>query len=98
MTGEVTEHPDAPATPQPPQIPQVVSRFQAFAALDDAGLLNAVEALMANPATPSRAKLAWATAQEFERGSPTIAALAGQIGLTDVQIDDLFIVAAGIKA
>lgn len=81
-----------------PSVPQVVSRFQAFAALDDAGLLNTVEALMSNPATPSRAKLAWATAQEFERASPTIAALAGHIGLTDEQIDQLFIAAAGIKA
>lgn len=98
VTGEITEHPDAPVTPQPPQIPQVVSRFQAFAALDDAGLLNTVEALMSNPATPSRAKLAWATAQEFERVSPTIAALAGQIGLTAAQIDQLFIDAAKIKA
>lgn len=81
-----------------PSVPQVVSRFQAFAALDDAGLLNTVEVLMSNPVTPSRAKLAWATAQEFERGSPTIAALAGQIGLTAAQIDKLFIDAAKIKA
>lgn len=92
--GNTPEAADVPA----PAVPQVVSRFQAFAALDDAGLLNTVEVLMSNPVTPSRAKLAWATAQEFERASPTIAALAGHIGLTDEQIDQLFIAAAGIKA
>lgn len=53
---------------------------------------------MALPETPVLAKLAWADAQEFERGSPTIAALAGQIGLTEAQIDQLFMDAAGIKA
>lgn len=81
-----------------PSVPQIVSRFQARAALHLAGLLDDVEAMMALPETPVLAKLAWADAQEFERGSPTIAALAGQIGLTEEQIDQLFIAAAGIKA
>ncbi len=81
-----------------PSVPQVVSRFQARAALHLAGLLDDVEAMMALPETPVLAKLAWADAQEFERGSPTIAALAGQIGLTEAQIDQLFMDAAGIKA
>lgn len=54
--------------------------------------------MMAAPETPALAKLAWADAQEFERASPTIAALAGQISLTDAQLDELFITAAGIKA
>lgn len=79
-------------------VPPVVSRFQARAALHLAGLLDDVEAMMALPETPVLAKLAWADAQEFERGSPTIAALAGQIGLTEAQIDQLFMDAAGIKA
>ncbi len=81
-----------------PSVPQVVSRFQARAALHLAGLLDDVEAMMALPETPVLAKLAWADAQEFERESPTIAALAGQIGLTDAMVDELFITAAGIKA
>lgn len=99
QTGEVTEHPDAPPPPPaPPAIPQSVSRFQARAALHLAGLLDDVEALMTAPDTPALAKLAWADAQEFERQSPTIAALAGAVGLTEQDIDALFITAAGIKA
>ncbi len=97
-TGELTEHPDAPATPQPPQIPQVVSRFQARVALHLAGLLDAVEALMAAPETPALAKLAWADAQEFKRNSPTVQAMAAAIGLTEAQLDELFTTAAGIDA
>lgn len=81
-----------------PVVPQVVSRFQARAALLLAGLLDDVEALMAAPDTPALAKLAWADAMEFERQSPTIAALAGAVGLTEQDIDALFITAAGIKA
>lgn len=99
QTGEVTEHPDAPPPPPaPPVIPQSVSRFQARAALLLAGLLDDVEALMTAPDTPALAKLAWADAQEFERQSPTIAALAGAVGLTEQDIDALFVTAAGIKA
>lgn len=99
QTGEVTEHPDAPLPPPaPPVIPQSVSRFQARAALHLAGLLDDVEALMAAPDTPALAKLAWADAMEFERQSPTIAALAGAVGLTEQDIDALFVTAAGIKA
>lgn len=79
-------------------VPPVVSRFQARAALMLAGLLDDVEALMSAPGTPALAKLAWADAMEFERQSPTIAALAGAVGLTEQDIDALFITAAGIKA
>lgn len=82
----------------PDVVPHVVSRFQARAALLGAGLLAAVEALMADPATPAVARLAWADAQEFKRHSPTVRAMAGALGLTDAQIDGLFITAAGIDA
>lgn len=79
-------------------IPAVVSRFQARAALHLAGLLDTVEAIMASPATPVMAKLAWADAQEFKRTSPSLLGIAGAIGLTDAQLDDLFTTAAGIEA
>lgn len=92
--GNVPQQADATA----PFIPFSVSRFQARAALHLAGLLDDVEALMAAPDTPALAKLAWADAMEFERQSPTIAALAGAVGLTEQDIDALFITAAGIKA
>ena len=94
----MTEVPVEPPTPPALTVPPVVSRFQARAALHLAGLLDGVETLMAAPETPALAKLAWADAMEFERQSPTIAALAGAVGLTEQDIDALFVTAAGIKA
>jgi len=93
---EVDAHLNPP--PPPPAIPQMVSAFQAKAALLNAGLLDDVKELMAAPGTPAIAKLAWSEAVEFRRDSPTIAAMQGELGLTDAQVDDLFIVAYGIRA
>lgn len=73
----------------------IISRFQARAALMQAGLLADVELALAG-AGPL-AQLAWAEAVEFRRTSPTIAAIAGALGLTEVQIDDLFRAAAAIE-
>lgn len=73
-----------------------VSRFQAMAALLNAGLLSQVNAALAD-AGPL-AQLAWAEATEFRRNSPTIAGLSAGLGLTDTQVDDLFRAAALINA
>lgn len=85
-----------PYDPPPPVVPSVVSRFQARAALMQAGLLDQAEAavLQAGPL----AQLAWADAQEFRRNSPTINSLAALVGLTEAQIDALFISASQIEA
>lgn len=74
----------------------VCSRFQAKAALQAAGLLSTIEAVVA--AGDDFVKLAWAEAVEFKRNSPTIAALQDAAGLTDTQIDDLFRTAMTIEA
>jgi len=76
----------------------VCSRFQAKAALANAGLLSSAESLVAN--SSETVKLAWAEAIEFKRLSPTIIALAGPDGLdlTDEQIDALFRAAMQIEA
>lgn len=79
-------------------VPTSVTRFQARAALHLAGLLSTVEAMMSNPATDAIARIAWQDAQNFERSSPTVAGLAAALGLTDAQLDGLFIQAAAIKA
>lgn len=78
-------------------VPASVSRFQARTALHLSGLLAPVESAIAASGNVV-AQLAWADAAAFERGSPTIAAMAGALGLTDAQIDDLFRAAAGIVA
>lgn len=79
-------------------VPQSISRFKAMAALHQAGLLEAVENYMAEPTTPFLQKLAWKEAQSFERNSPTVAALAGLLNLTDSQLDQMFIDADKIIA
>lgn len=77
-------------------IPSTISRFQARAALLDAGLLADVEIALAD-ADPLT-QLAWAEAVEWRRDSPTIAAIGSAIGLREEDIDNLFIEAAKIKA
>lgn len=79
-------------------IPPLVTRFQAKAALTNAGLIGQVESLMTDPATPEIYVLAWSETLHFERNSPSVLAIAGAIGLTDSQIDDLFLSAASITA
>ena len=75
----------------------VVSRFQALAALHLKELLDLATAEAAKAG--GIVKLAFDNAQEFRRDSQAIARLAPAIGLTtDEQIDELFRLAATIKA
>ena len=88
----------APAAVVADAVPQIVSKFQAKAALMGAGLLAQVEQMMADPAADALAVLAWTEAQEFRRSSPTVAAMAGALGLDAAALDALFTTAAGIEA
>lgn len=84
------------SAPAPAAVPASVSRFQARAALHLAGLLDDAEAAVA--AADRLTQLAWEDARDFRRDSPTIAALAGVLGLDDQAVDDLFRQAATITA
>lgn len=72
-------------------VPVFVTPFQAKAALLNAGLLPQVQALLDAPETPEMYKLAWNEALMFERSSPIVAALAASLGLTEEQVDALFL-------
>ena len=79
-----------------------VSRLQARAALLQAGLLDRVDravngGMLGGGTSDALLKMAWAEATEFNRTSPTIAALAGLVGLDDATLDDLFRAAALIR-
>ncbi|MDG5498978.1 hypothetical protein [Marinobacter sp. BGYM27] len=74
----------------------IVSRFQARAALYGAGLLANADAAIQG--ADDLAKLAWNDAQEFRRNSPLVAAIAAELGITDLQLDDLFRQASIIEA
>ena len=84
----------APAS-QPP-VPTSVPAWKGKAALREAGLLDAVEAAVA--AAGGRVQDAWTGAPEWNRESEFLSDLAVKLGLTDMDIDRMFLVAAGIRS
>lgn len=76
----------------------MISAFQAHQALDDFSLIDQVEALMDDPATPNKTRRAWRMATEFRRLSPTVLELAGVLGLSTEELDELFRYALTIEA
>ena len=75
-----------------------VTPFQAKSALLDAGLLDDIEALIADPSTDRVVVLAWNNAIQFERLSPMVAGIATALGWSDEQLDALFAQAAEVTA
>ncbi|MFY3433895.1 hypothetical protein ACOTI9_14710 [Achromobacter mucicolens] len=78
--------------------PRIISRFQALAALMQAGLLHDVESWAADPNTHPLHRLAFETAAEFSRTSPALNAGAEALGWTSEQLDDVFRAGAEILA
>lgn len=83
-----------PFVPPPHVIPTSVSPYQARVALHNAELLSAVEATISKAPVP--AQIAWEYATVFDRHSPFIEALAPLLGLTEQQIDELFVAASKV--
>jgi hypothetical protein len=79
--------PDDP-TPPPP-VPQSVSIREACQALEEAGMLDDIEAAIA--AAPRTVQIDWQRATSVDRNWPTLLAIQSAMGLTDEQIDALFI-------
>lgn len=89
-----------PAEPPPPPvvIPTIVSRFQARAAMVQAGYFTQVDDFMAAlPKTDIR-RMAWDDASQFDRTSTTLQAMVQMLGLSDTELDALFVLAASIEA
>ena len=93
----VLENEKAVPPVRPTPVPQVVSRFQARACLLINNKLDEVEQAVQDSNDPM-IQLAWQEAVEWERDSPTINALGAAIGLTQEDLDELFIQGAQIKA
>jgi hypothetical protein len=72
-------------------VPESVLRHQARLALLAAGLLETAEAAIASG--PAALKI-WYEAPTFSRADPNIALVATALGLTDADVDALFIEAA----
>lgn len=92
--GSVIRELDRPGTVNP--VPQVVSMRQARLALLGAGLLSTVEAEIAALDEPYKStfQIEWDYATEVDRQWPTLLALQPALGLTDEQIDQLFVAAS----
>ena len=85
-----------PPPPEPVAVPQLVTRRQARRALSIFGVLHLIQpALDAIPDPGARelAQIDWADATEFNRDDETLQMLAGALGLSEKQLDDLFILA-----
>lgn len=75
----------------PVVVPQSITARQTRLVLLSLGLLDDVDALVA----ADRAyQITWEYATEIERNNPILIALATQLNMTDVQIDNLFIAGA----
>ena len=75
--------------------PPSVLMWQAKAALQQAGLLAQADGAIAAAGNPALTAF-WSYAPSIDRTSPTLASLAKTIGLSDPQIDALFIAAGNI--
>ena len=73
-----------------------VTRFQAKAALLQADLLDQVQSYIDGPDVPDLVKLAWQEAG-FRRGSKMIADIGAELGLTESDMDNLFLQAQTIE-
>lgn len=87
-----------PYVAPPPPIPSTVTRFQALATLAAGGYLDTVHTYIDALPRSNITRLAFENAGDWERTSPTVNALAAMLGLTDTQVDELFVAAAQVSA
>ena len=81
-------------------VPQQVARAQGKAALIGAGMWPSVLAFVAaieDDTERALAEVALHDTQNWQRSSPFLNAAKDGIGLTDEQLDELFVVASGIE-
>jgi len=82
-----------------PVVPAQVTRAQALVVLSQAGLVPAIEAAIDAKGEPAKtvASIAWKESLHFVRNGATVTMLAADLGLTDAQVDDLFIQAGQVQ-
>ncbi len=88
----------APAPPAP-KVPSVIANWRAQAVLSIAGILPAVDAALDSLPEPSRtiALAAWNGGAEVHRNGPTVAAAIAALGLSDAEVDAMFLQAASLQ-
>lgn len=90
---EGADQPAPPSEPDEPVIPSVVTMAQAKLALLYAGLFEAAEQYINDLPEPlkSAALIEWNHRQTLEREHPLVGQVADGLGLTEQQLDDLFL-------
>lgn len=78
--------------PQPIQIPQSVSARQARLALLQANLLSTVTASVTS--MPEEVQITWEYATEWYRTDPLVISIGSSLGLSNTQMDELFLTAS----
>lgn len=68
----------------------ICSNYQARAILLKNGMYDTVQAAMDDATTDPEAKIAWEYAGEFHRISPFVVSMGQALGLTELQLDELF--------
>ncbi len=83
---------------EPVKVPDAVTMRQARLALLGAGILSSIDAAIDTMPSPQKeaARIEWEYSQEVHRDQPLVLALAPALGLTDAQIDALFIAASAL--
>lgn len=84
--------------PMPPRVPREIANWRARAVLELSGLLPTVEAAISGMTGPESivVRHAWQSGAPLARRGPTVAALAPALGLSDEQVDSMFIQAAAL--
>lgn len=87
-----------PPAPEPTPVPQQVTMRQARLALLAAGLLSSVNAAIASLPSPQKeaAQIEWEYAAVVDRNAGLVPAMGAALGMTEVQLDDLFIAAGAL--
>jgi hypothetical protein len=95
--GEAVEIVELAPAPVADTVPTSVTPRQLRLALLAAGKLGEVTAFVGSGAAPEAAVISWEYATEFLRSDPMLGQFAAMLGLTDEDVDALFIAAAQIQ-
>lgn len=82
----------------PPEVPKQISRKQARLALHQTGHFQTVVDLISSMPEPDKTinTIQWDDSPSYERTNPYLIALGSAIGLTSIDIDNLFILAEAL--
>jgi hypothetical protein len=83
----------------PPRVPREIANWRAKAVLTSMGMLPQVEAMLAALPEPQKTNVstAWAGDARFARRGATVLSIAAALGLSDAQLDSMFIQAEALE-